>query len=123
MSSMRRLVFAFVLTFLWLPPVFAEPVLLKCRTQEGRDAANLIVDVENQRMEWGSSMYDIRRMNSEYLTGYTDGFDVGGEVFVIHRSTGEYWRAAVTAFCQDAECNTTKLGTGTYRGRCVRGMF
>ena len=67
----------------------AEPVVLKCRSQDGRDVADLTVDTENNYMRWGTN-YNIVHVSSEYITAYQETLNiVGGEVFVMHRATGE----------------------------------
>ena len=35
---------------------------------------------------------------------------VGGEIFVMSRSSGKYWRAAVENFCTDSTCSSQEIG-------------
>ena len=101
----------------------AEPVVLKCRSQDGRDVADLTVDIENNYMRWGTN-YNIVHVSSEYITAYQETLNiVGGEVFVMHRATGEYWRALAGKYCSSPSCDDEKMGILTYRGRCSRSMF
>lgn len=120
----NRLTLLFLVPALvWAQSVSAEPVSLKCRTQEGLDTVDLIVDMERRTMSWGVANYGITAATEEYITAFRKRDEVGGEVFVLHRATGDYWRASVGAFCQDARCESTKMGTGTYLGRCALSMF
>ncbi len=100
----------------------AEPVVLKCRTQGGQEASDLTIDIENNKMKWGSN-YNIVHVSSEYITAYQETNIVGGEVFVIHRATGDYWRALAGKYCSSRVCDDEKMGVLTYRGRCSRTMF
>ena len=122
---MRTVLLAAVLVALAGPAskAIAEPVVLKCRTQDGLDASDLMVDIENNKMKWGASNYNIVHVSSEYITAYQETNVVGGEVWVMHRATGDYWRALAGKFCTDKKCDTEKMDIVTLRGRCSRSMF
>ncbi len=86
----------------------AEPVVLKCRTQDGLDASDLMVDIANNKMKWGDTNYNITHVSSEYITAYEETNAVGGEVWVMHRATGDYWRALAGKFCTDKNATRKK---------------
>lgn len=81
--------------------VMAAPVTLKCTMEGGRPVADLIVDVAKKTMVWGISTYVIHAIDDRYISAYQNYPDgnasggVGGEVWVLNRTTGKYVRAGV----------------------------
>jgi hypothetical protein len=76
----------------------AAPMVLKCNAVPGGPFVfTLTVDLEGKWMRFGDySTYKIISMNDRYITGFEDNDKhVGGELWVLDRETGEFWRAAV----------------------------
>ena len=86
----------------------AGSTVLKCVTQEGLDTVDLMVDIENNKMKWADTNYNIVHVSSEYITAYEETNAVGGEVWVMHRATGDYWRALAGKFCTDKNATRKK---------------
>jgi len=105
--------------------VTAEPVKLKCVADTGEAVADLMVDIEKREMIWGPIRhYRIAELTDEYVTAiHLDDSGVGGEVWVMSRSSGEYRRAIVGLFCFGADCTRERLDIGTYRGTCQTNML
>lgn len=115
---------------LTLTPAIAKPYLLKCTTKSGEPAADLIVDLERRVMTWGMAVpnYIITKITDRYITAIENedvmASNVGGEVWVLGRVTGDYQRASVGMFCKDASCRTGfELEANTYFGRCVHAIL
>lgn len=101
----------------------AEPITLKCKTDTGEKAADLVVDFASNQLRWGPSTYTIFHKNDQYISAYeVPGNRVGGEVWVLDRVTGEYTRAAVLIFT-DSEGRGAKLRPGTFKGHCNTPML
>ena len=108
----------------------AAPVTFKCTTAEGDPAADLVVDIENRTMVWAThQLYTIHAVDDRYISAYLKNqSQVGGEVWVLNRTTGEYLRVDVTITWLSAEAARSmrspgKLSAGTYRGRCSRPLL
>jgi hypothetical protein len=100
---------------------YAESLTLKCTTVDGKPAADLTIDLEAKRMTWSLTEYSITGLTDRYITGVSREFDrIGGEIFVVDRSTGAYQRARVSMTCVDDKCTEHRLSSDTYRGRCAR---
>ena len=110
--------------------VYAEPVTLKCVTTEGREAADLMIDIDNEVMKWGINTYDIIHIDDKYISAYLRPYeDVGGEIWVIDRRTGEYKRGSVAVLFSKIE-DPDNLGNiqgrlrgNIYTGKCVKQLF
>ena len=80
-------------------------------------------------MTWGKTpSYIIIKITDRYITAIENQnvitTDVGDEIWVLDRVSGDYKRATVGMYCNDASCNSrTQLDVGKYFGRCVRPMF
>jgi hypothetical protein len=82
-------------------------------------------------MTWGMAVpnYIIDKITDRYITGLQkeDVFssEVGKEVFVLDRVTGEYKRTAVGLYCNDDSCRggNSVLRAFSHSGKCVRPMF
>lgn len=121
-----------LLFIVWILPqiTYAEPVTLKCVTDDGQQLPDLIINIEKRKMNWGNPAllkYDIIHINETYITGLEKTFDqVGGEIWVINRATGEYKRASVGIFYNSPEefqKGNGSLEANTYEGRCYRQQF
>jgi hypothetical protein len=76
----------------------AAPMVLKCNAVwDGPIFQTLTVDLEGKWMRFGEyGKYKIISVTNRYITGLEDKDNgVGGEIWVLDRDTGEYWRAAV----------------------------
>lgn len=102
----------------------AEPITLKCKTDTGEKAADLVVDLASNQLRWGPGMpYTIFHKNDQYISAYeVPDNRVGGEVLVFDRVTGEYTRAAVRIFT-DSKGRGAKLRPGTFKGHCNAPML
>lgn len=106
----------------------AAPVTLKCTTAQGTPAADLVVDVENSTMLWSISKYTIHAIDDRYISAHSVGpREIGGEIWVLNRATGEYLRASVSVTWDSPEAIERrlpgKLGTSTYTGKCSRPLL
>jgi len=107
----------------------AAPVTFKCTTAEGDPAADLVVDTTERTLVWGGGQkYAIHSMNDRYLSAYLQTqSEVGGEVWVFNRVTGEYLRASIYIGWASPEAarrgDPGKLTGTTYRGKCSRPLL
>ena len=112
-----------------LTPAMAKPYVLKCTTSDGQPSADLTIDLDQRVMTWGKTpSYIIIKITDRYITAIENQnvitTDVGDEIWVLDRVSGDYKRATIGMYCNDASCNTGKhLDVGKYFGRCVRPMF
>lgn len=125
---MRILMLAAVLC-LTAGPAGAEPIVLKCRTTDGTSMVDLTIDLDNGKFEWGLP-YTVTHSDDQYISAYQKFGDVGGEIFVINRVTGEFKRASVGIFYSADNIGADglpkspgKLGTHIYTGRCGPKLF
>jgi hypothetical protein len=113
----------------------AAPMVLKCNaTPNGPIIQTLTVDLEGRWMKWGNygNAYKIISMTDRYITGLKeDDKGVGGELWVLDRDTGEYWRAAVSLGWGSMDLTPEMLSgtapkppstmqSATYSGKCNR---
>ena len=107
----------------------AAPITFKCTTSEGDSAADLIVDTESRTLTWGGNQkYAIHSMSDRYISAYLKSTgEVGGEVWVFNRITGEYLRAGAYIGWDSLEAITRKeagkLTATTFRGKCTRPLL
>ena len=107
----------------------AAPVTFKCTTAEGDPAADLVVDTAERTLVWGGGQkYAIHAMNDRYISAYLQSqSEVGGEVWVFNRVTGEYVRASVYVGWDSPEAvrrrDPGKLTATTFRGKCSRPLL
>lgn len=104
----------------------ADTSRLSCETVEGRDAENLLIDIENQTMSWGAFKYRITGVTSQYITAIAEQSDpVGGEVFVIDRVSGLYQRGAVYLAVTDPDNpeRNREIVARTFAGSCLPQKF
>lgn len=106
----------------------AKPYVLKCTVSDGRPVADLTVDLDALIMTWGGTRYVITDVTDRYISGMKTARDavppVGGEVWVLDRVTGEYKKAVIGMFYNDATYPSAPvLQAFTTSGKCVRPMF
>jgi hypothetical protein len=96
------------------------PTVLKCTTDRGVTASDLTVDLGKREMRWGqASVYDVIHVDDAFITAYLRPTgNVGGEVWVLDRRSGEYQRGSVALLGQKPGAVT--LTASTYSGRCLR---
>ncbi|SRR6266571_2961083 len=108
--------------------VVANPYVLKCIGENGSPVADLTVDIDQMVMSFGlAKNYIITKITDRYITAVENQHvvttEVGSEVWVLDRVTGEYKRGGVAMLC-DYECKGGhKLTAYTYFGKCGRPMF
>ena len=76
-------------------------------------------------MKWAGIEYEIHHSNDIYISAYEKNADIGGEVWVINKVTGEYKRSAVGVY-YNSDCgnnDTQVLLSQTYSGRCNKQQF
>ncbi len=110
----------------------AAPVTFKCTTSEGTPAADLVVDIEKRTMVWSIKKYTIHAIDDRYISAYENNQSrVGGEVWVLDRTTGNYLRASVSVSWESPEAakaamqrnDPGKISAQTYRGKCSRPLL
>ena len=122
---MKSILFLIVIQIITTTVSFADSVTLKCTTDTGVKAADLIIDLQNSKMHWAHYIYDIFYADDTYISAYRKPTNLGGEVWVINRITGEYKRSAVDEFCA-TDCSPGDkqvLLSQTYGGRCTKQQF
>jgi len=120
---MKKAVCALLGTLL-VSPVLAEDVVLKCVTAEGTKAADLTINLATKRMTWSVIGYRIVHVDSDYITAIKDQQDkMGGDIWVLHRSSGKYWRVAIGEYCDGKDCGSTRTAAVTYEGTCRKNML
>ena len=124
---MQKLVGLLILQILYSGFACAEPLTLKCTTEDGAPAADLVVDISKRTLSWAFYSYRIVSIDDRYISAYQENDKaVGGEVWVLNRTTGEYLRAGVGIFMTREESErkeTGKLRANTYQGKCLRPML
>jgi hypothetical protein len=108
-------------------------MVLKCNaTPGGPIIQTLTIDLEGKWMRFGQygSAYKIISMTDRYITGLQDtDKHVGGELWVLDRETGDYWRAAVflgwvgltpEQMNKTAPLPPEAMQSATYSGKCNR---
>ena len=124
---MRQFATYLILQVLCTGVALAEPLALKCATEDGTPAADLIVDISKRTLSWAHHKYRIISIDDRYISAYQESDNaVGGEVWVLNRASGEYLRAGVGIFMTRAESEKKepgKLRANTYQGKCVRPML
>jgi len=103
----------------------SPPTTLKCTTHDGIETVDLVVDLDNRKMNWGISEYLITKVSDNYITGsqVMGSYRDGGEIWVIDRSSGEYWRASVGKICTDENCTSAKMDANFYQGICRKKIL
>src|SRR5260221_14195825 len=86
-----------------LGPVTAKPYVLKCTLADGNPISDLLVDLDNQIMQFGPSQNPSRYVISDTTERYITGFyhptnlsnNIVGEIWVLDRITGDFTRAFI----------------------------
>lgn len=118
---MRLIVLLF--SFLCVSEAFAGAISLKCIDSSGQAAADLHVDLAEGELRWSIVRYRITQQSDRYIsaTQVTSPDEVGGEIWVLDRITGEYTRASVsilaTEFSEGRPVDP-RLAAVTYSGVC-----
>jgi hypothetical protein len=102
-------------------------ITLYCKTTDGITIkAPLVINYSKNVIKWiGTAPYVIQLKTDEWVTFFqkNDYSQIGGEVAVLNRLTGEYIRTAIADFCQDDGCKTKKVNVGEYRGTCFQQKY
>ena len=124
MKSLPQTIASIALMFMSVTAV-AEEVILKCVTAEGTQTEDIVVDLEAKEMRFGIIRYTILNVTPDYITAFTDQTygKVGGDIWLLHRATGRYWRGAVGEYCTDEKCTATRPAAHTYTGTCRKNML
>ena len=101
----------------------SDDVTLKCKNSGGDKMADLVVDLEAGTMTWAFLEFKIIHVDPDYITAFRTFDKVGGQIWVLHRSSGQFWRAAVGEYCDGSDCSSMHMGTSTYEGICRANMF
>jgi hypothetical protein len=113
---------AFVLAALFACTANAAPITLKCTDSSGQPAADLFVDSAAGVMRWGVIPYRITHQNDRYISAVQSTTNnVGGEIWVLDRVTGQYTRASVAMLATRFAGATPldpHLEASTYSGTC-----
>ena len=122
---MRYLVMIMFVLFMIVGSAFAESVVLKCTTSDGRDTVDLTIDLKKKELRWGPTKYFIININDKYISAYKRTEDiVGGEIWVIDRRSGEYKRGLVgIMFSEGENPEQARLKAITSSGQCVKQQF
>jgi hypothetical protein len=126
MSDIKHLPVVAVVAMLVTTPNLAAPLTLKCTAHNGETTEPLILDVDQGTMKWGISTYKIRTITDRYISAYQIMGDqeVGGEIWVLNRTTGEYLRASVYTGTDKAWLpRATTLASGIYKGKSSRPLL
>ena len=85
-----------------------------------------MINYSKNVIKWiGTAPYVIQFKTDEWVTFFqrNDYSQIGGEVAVLNRLTGEYIRTAIADFCQDETCKTKKVNVGEFRGACFQQKY
>ena len=75
-------------------------------------------------MQMGDSKYKIVSISNDYITGLDyHSSAIGGGVWTLDRTTGEYFRGVVANVCQNNDCTKSKVEAFTYEGICKTKIF
>jgi len=101
-----------------------NPITFKCKSDGGINIAKVSINLDTKEMKWGKSPYGVLKVSEEYITALgLEREQTGGDIFVIDRASGEYWRALVGMFCEDTSCAIKRVETWTDKGLCQEIMF
>jgi len=126
---MNKIIFLATICLLTANITQAAPITFKCTTAEGDPAADLIVDTKARTLTWGGNQkYEIHSMSDRYISAYLKSpSEVGGEVWVFNRITGEYLRASAYIGWENSEAikrkEAGKLTATTFQGKCTRPLL
>jgi hypothetical protein len=105
----------------------AEPVVMNCFLDDGRDIGELTIDIDKEFMKWNrGTYYRIMYINDTYITGFTTSNyigSVGGEIWVVNRITGGFQRGYVGIYnseTRDKQNKPPTLQSGSAEGVCLK---
>ena len=101
-------------------------ITLFCKNSNGIKMSPLVINFEKNTAKWGHpENYEILYKTDEWITLFQkDNYKkIGGELAVINRLNGEYKRVAISDFCQDELCKSTRVSNGYYSGTCLLQNF
>ena len=123
---MKKILFSFIVMMSSLTYAQNE-ITLYCKTSDGITIkAPLVINYSKNVIKWGvDAPYVIQLKTAEWVTFFqkNEYSQIGGEVAVLNRLTGEYIRTAIADFCQDDGCKTKKVNVGEYRGTCFQQKY
>ena len=106
-----------------------EPLTLKCWLPDGKPTGDLVIDLDKKTMKWAGVLeYKIEKLTPEYITAIQESYqtEVGSEIFVINRATGDYQRASVAIKYSGVaayEKGDGRFSADTYAGRCAKQIL
>jgi hypothetical protein len=126
MTALRQAIAVALIALMLLPVTsHANEVALKCVTSDGIKTPDLVINLAENWMSWGLLRFSILNHTDEYITAFSNTLrgKVGGELWLLHRATGEYWRSAVGVYCTDIECTSRRAMAVNYTGTCKRNIL
>jgi hypothetical protein len=117
-----------ILLSLGIIPCFAQnQITLFCKTSDGISMQSpLIIDFVKDNAKWGHlGPYEILYKTDEWITLFEKNLykKIGGEIMVINRLNGEYKRVAISDFCTDETCKSSRVSSEYYFGTCYQQKF
>lgn len=124
--KMKKTVFVIAQLFV-VGMAAAAPLTLKCSLPDGTPTSDLVVDIEKKTLVWGGFLeYTIHAVDDLYISAFKKS-GVGGEVWVLNRTTGDYLRSGVSVSWDSPESFNRnvpgKLSASTYSGRCTKPLL
>ena len=102
-------------------------ITLYCKTKDGITIKTpLVINYSKNVIKWmGTDPYVIQFKTDEWVTFFqkNEYSQIGGEVAVLNRLTGEYIRIAIADYCRDEGCKTKKVDVGEFRGTCFQQKY
>ena len=102
-------------------------VKLICKTSSGEAMATWIINFEKNTAKLGMhpELYDIAYKTDEWITMFQkDSYNqIGGEIAILNRLTGEYKRVAISNFCTDMTCQSKRVSNAYYTGNCHQQKY
>lgn len=98
---------------------FSEEITLQCKPSGHNDyAAKIVINTHAKHLKFGYYDYTINHVSDDYYHAYRIGKN-GGEIMLISRLNGQYWRGGVsTTTCSDKKCTDTYTSIKSYTGDC-----
>ena len=111
-------------------PVSAEVIKLLCKYEGGTEFnRSLIIDLNKKVLEWNNirNSHKIVGVEKSHITAinFDEGY-IGGEVLVLNRISGRYWRARVKNWCiagYPSPCQKQEVSSDTRGGVCKKQLF
>lgn len=114
-----------VLVWCAATPAYASELLLKCRTHNGVELSDLVVDIQSMRAKWHSFDFIISSVTDNFIVGRsTDGqLSQGIETWVIDRRSGQFIQSRVGNGCISASMTNCQLSGNIYKGTCRKPIL